>query len=241
MGDMAAAATTAASRSTGQSVGRRRDPTIEPKVFAAALRVYAAEGWGGFSFDSVAREAGVGKPAMYRRWERPEELLVRAFSEVHFPTARDCGSLKADLTDYALQWAEWYADPVTVNVGLRILPDCEGNPDLAAIYDKIINRPKRRAAKAIGRRAIERGELNEDVPVMAVIDLLIGGLQLHWIYARPRERSLRSLSAYAKTLIDIILTGALRQPESLEFALAETLGLEASRDPAIPVAAVRHP
>lgn len=226
---MAATATPAASRLTGQSVGRRRDPTIEPKVFAAALRVYAAEGWSGFSFDSVAREAGVGKPAMYLRWEKPEELLVRAFSEVHFPTARDCGSLKADLMDYALQWAEWFADPVTTNVGLRIRPDCEGNPDLAAIYDKIIVRPKRRAAKAIGRRAIERGEVDESIPVMAVIDLLIGGLQMHWTYARgPKGRSQRSLNAYAQTLIDIILTGVLHQTEIVDIALAQPFDLEAS-------------
>jgi DNA-binding transcriptional MerR regulator/predicted nucleic acid-binding protein len=41
--------------------GRPRDPNLESRVFAAALRVYAEAGWSGFSFDAVARRAGVGK------------------------------------------------------------------------------------------------------------------------------------------------------------------------------------
>jgi len=211
-GEMAAEAESGTSRpSPGR--GRKRDPNIEPKVFTAALRVYAAEGWSGFSFDAIAREAGVGKPAVYLRWKEPEELLVHAFNEIHFPVARDCGSLREDLLDYALQWAEWFADPVTSNAGLRIRPDCEHNPELAEVYEKIIARPKRRAAMAIGRRAIARRELDPGIPAMAVVDLLIGGMMLHWSYARSRSgRSKRSLSMYARTLVDIILTGATHQP-----------------------------
>jgi AcrR family transcriptional regulator len=188
--------------------GRKRDPLMESKVFDAALRVYAAEGWSGFTFEAVAREAGVGKPALYLRWESPEDLLVRAFSKIHFPTARDCGSLRADLLDYALQWAEWFADPVTITVGLRIRPDCERNPELAAMYQKIIVGPKNRAAKAIGRRAVTRGEMDAEIPAMTLVEILIGSINLHWTYATTaRGRARPALSAFARTLVDIILTG----------------------------------
>jgi DNA-binding transcriptional MerR regulator len=49
--------------------GRPRDPDLESRVLAAALRVYAEAGWSGFSFDAVARRAGVGKAPLYLRWQ----------------------------------------------------------------------------------------------------------------------------------------------------------------------------
>src|ERR1700746_3102675 len=37
--------------------GRPRDPDLESRVFAAALKIYAEAGWSGFSFEAVARTA----------------------------------------------------------------------------------------------------------------------------------------------------------------------------------------
>ena len=78
--------------------GRPRDPDMESRVFAAALAVYAEAGWSGFSFDVVARAAGVGKHAMYLRWSTREALLVAALEDsiVAVPDL-DRGSLRDDL------------------------------------------------------------------------------------------------------------------------------------------------
>ena len=48
-------------------------------MVAAALAVYAEAGWSGFSFDAVARRAGVGKAPLYLRWASKEDLLLAAF------------------------------------------------------------------------------------------------------------------------------------------------------------------
>ena len=53
----------------GVRPGRRRDPELDERVLEAALTVYARQGWAGFNFDAVAREAGCGRPALYRRWQ----------------------------------------------------------------------------------------------------------------------------------------------------------------------------
>ena len=87
------------SRRAAGAVGRKRDPLIEPRVFDAALRVYAHGGWSGFTFEGIARAAGVGKPAIYRRWSSREELLIAALQTADFPEARDCGHVRADLLD----------------------------------------------------------------------------------------------------------------------------------------------
>ena len=55
--------------------GRPRDPEIRQRVLLAAQRVYVRAGFSGFTFEAVAREAAVGKPAIYRRWASAEALM----------------------------------------------------------------------------------------------------------------------------------------------------------------------
>jgi AcrR family transcriptional regulator len=203
--------------------GRRRDPEIEPRIYEAAVRVYAREGWGGFTFDALARESRVGKPAIYRRWSSREELLVRAIDTLDFPTAHDCGSLRADLVDYAEQWVEWYSDPDRPLAAQRLNADFRANPMLQEQWDRVIVGTRVPTARNITRRAIARGELGPHVHSATVVELLLGALQNHWMYtaetALPRMRS--TLREHAETLVDVILHGVLAvsaEPEAVPSA-----------------------
>src|SRR5947209_6490594 len=92
--------------------GRPRDPAIESRVRDAALTVYGARGWSGFSFDAVARIAGVGKNAVYLRWRTREELLVSALEQfiVAIPDL-DRGSVRDDLRHLVASMAETFTGP----------------------------------------------------------------------------------------------------------------------------------
>ncbi|MFR9804066.1 TetR/AcrR family transcriptional regulator [Pseudonocardia sp. RS010] len=195
--------------SPGASVGRKRDPRIEPLVTAAAVTVYARDGWAGFSFEAVAREAGVGKPALYRRWESREELLVQAMDTLRLPTAIDVGSLRADLLDYAYQWVEWYSDQSRGLAALRLAADTISNPPLNEVHKRLIVRPRTEAAREITRRAIDRGEVADTLHSATAIELLVGAMQIHWMYTKesslPEMR--RTFRAHAERLVDIIVAG----------------------------------
>jgi len=182
---------------------------IEPRVFDAAIHVYAYEGWGGFTFDAIARRAGVGKPAIYRRWSSREELLARAMDRLDFPAARDCGSARSDLLDYATQWVEWYLHTERALAARRIMSDCQSNPTLMALYGDLVIRPRLKAARDITHRAIRRGEIAPTVHSSTIVDLLVGGLSTHWELSseRGRTRLVSTFQAYAETLVDIILAG----------------------------------
>jgi AcrR family transcriptional regulator len=197
--------------------GRRRDPQIEPKVTAAAIRVYAREGWNGFTFDAVAREASVGKPALYRRWASREELLTQALVTVKFPTARDCGSLRDDFMDYAHQWVDWYGDQDRGLAGMRLWPDCRNSPELREAYEEIIAGPRTRAARDITRRAINRGEIGPGMHSATIVELLIGAMNNHWAFTPDSKLDKLHLTfgAHAENLVDIILAGisAVAPPE----------------------------
>lgn len=191
------------------AVGRKRDPLIEPRVFDAAIGVYARAGWSGFTFEAVAREARVGKPAIYRRWSSREQLLVAALHTADFPTARDCGHVRADLLDYAGQWVDWYEHPERAVAARRIVYDSQSSPDLMGLHDDLIVRPRIEAALDITRRAIKRGEIAPTVRSSTIVDLLVGAMVTHWEMTSEAGRGrLRStFPAYAEALVDIILAG----------------------------------
>ena len=191
------------------AAGRKRDPLIEPRVFDAAVRVYARDGWAGFTFEAIARAARVGKPAIYRRWSDREQLLIAALHTADFPTARDCGDVRADLLDYAGQWVDWYQHPHRAIAARRIVYDCQANPSLLALHRDLIVRPRTDAARDITRRAIRRGEVAPTVRSSTIVDLLVGAMATHWEMTpeTDRRRLRRTFPAYAESLVDIILAG----------------------------------
>jgi AcrR family transcriptional regulator len=189
--------------------GRKRDPLIEPRVFDAAVRIYARDGWAGFSFEAIARESRVGKPAIYRRWTDREQLLIAALHTTDFPTARDCGGVRADLLDYASQWVEWYQHPERAVAARRIVYDGQANPVLSALHQDLIVQPRTDAAREITRRAIKRGEIAPTVRSSTIVDLLVGAMSTHWEMTPEagRQRLRKTFPAYAEALVDIILAG----------------------------------
>jgi AcrR family transcriptional regulator len=191
------------------TAGRRRDPGIEPRVCEAAVRVYAREGWSGFTFDSVARDSKVGKPSIYRRWSSREELLIHAIDMLALPTARDCGSLRADLLDYALQWVDYYANQDRAQAFQHLDADCWSNPALRGLRNEVIFKPRIQAARDITRRAVRRGELGPTAQSATVAELLVGAMGNHWAFtpveALPALRA--TFAQHAETLVDVILRG----------------------------------
>lgn len=68
--------------------GRPRDPAVDRAILDAARSVLARKGFTGASMDEIARQAGVGKDTLYRRWKSKEALvrhLLTVLSEQNVP------------------------------------------------------------------------------------------------------------------------------------------------------------
>lgn len=206
----------ASTDATKRRAGRKRDPRVEPSVLNATLEVYALHGWRGLTFDAVARAAGIGKPAIYRRWDSRELLLVSAFNRTNFPTARDMGGLEADIRDYLAQWLDWYSAPFLPQAGSRILVDCTNNPELDRLYREVVIGPRGRAARQITRRAIARGELSGDVSAAILPDLILGGMFFHWAFSTDRDEPdfPEKFERESTALVNVILRGLRGASES---------------------------
>lgn len=79
---------------------RRRGAELEDAILAAAWSELTENGYGAFTFESVAARAGTSRPVLYRRWKDRDELMLaainheRARNPVEVP---DTGDLRSDV------------------------------------------------------------------------------------------------------------------------------------------------
>ncbi|GAA4667930.1 TetR/AcrR family transcriptional regulator [Frondihabitans cladoniiphilus] len=82
--------------------GRRRDPSVDDRVLAAALDLLVDGGFEAMTMEAVASRAGTGKAGIYRRWGTKQVLVVDAVlrSGLGAPlqVGPDSGSLRDDLS-----------------------------------------------------------------------------------------------------------------------------------------------
>lgn len=63
-------------------VGRPRDPAIDRALLTTTLAEMAAHGFTGMSIDRISERAGIGKPAIYRRFADKAALAIAALALV---------------------------------------------------------------------------------------------------------------------------------------------------------------
>jgi DNA-binding transcriptional MerR regulator/AcrR family transcriptional regulator len=185
--------------------GRPRDPQLQARVLAAAIEVYAEAGWSGFSFDAVARRAGVGRAPLYLRWQSKEDLLLAALS-AHSSTipTRTRGSLREDLIEYATRLLERRSGPEGWAF-LRIHLEATVNPALHARFSSEIAIPHIDAAKAVLHSALERGDLPAETPVDLLLASLYGAIFSRMTVSRPGQLA-DDPRHYAEHIVDFVLS-----------------------------------
>lgn len=187
--------------------GRPRDPSLEPRVVAAALAVYAENGWSGFNFEAVARRAGVGKAPLYLRWSSKEDLLLAAFNaHTEAITIRDTGNLRDDLVEYAcrLLGSETRPDGLA---WLRLHLEASIIPALHAAFSRQILSPHVEGARALLNGALKRGDLPAGSPADLLLDSLYGAVLIKILLSSPDERARLAghPHGYAEPLVDFVL------------------------------------
>lgn len=188
--------------------GRPRDPRIEQRILDAALDLYSRLGWLGFNLDAVAKGAGVSKDSLYRRWRSRESLIGDALrARWDWVAEIDTGRVRDDLHALTTRAFETYAGPYG-EVALQLRADARRFPEVLTFAE-----PYREGmvhqARAMVRRAIERGELPSGTRSWLVMDLLIGGIVNHIVFtpARLRDQMLAEADMFVGGMVDVVLKG----------------------------------
>ncbi|OLR92709.1 TetR/AcrR family transcriptional regulator [Actinokineospora bangkokensis] len=182
-------------------------PQVTTAIADAVLTELADAGYGRLSMEAVAKRAGVGKSALYRRWPSKREMVVSVVSELSVPMARvpDTGSLRGDLRAVLAGVHEWITHPLLS----RILPDLTAEatrtPALAGVIADMIGEPRRARGAEVLTRAVARGELPADVDVELAMDLVAAPL-----YWRVRVRQAELEDDYLDKLVDLLVRALTR-------------------------------
>lgn len=161
---------------SGGAVLRRQ---VTDAITEAAFAELAETGYARTSMDAVARRAGVGKAALYRRWRSKQAMfaeLIRDKVAGALPPTPDTGALRTDLRELFATFRAQLANPLITRIGAGLLAEAEHDAVLAEVLRSGVAEPRRAAARAILRAAIDRGDLPPGLDLELGTDLLIAPL-----------------------------------------------------------------
>ncbi|MGH3724799.1 MAG: helix-turn-helix domain-containing protein [Mycobacterium sp.] len=112
--------------------GRRRSSDIDTKALAAARELLVEQGWDATTMVAIAERAGVGKPALYRRWPSRAHLVFEAVFGWSAPTQEM--SAAAGVGDWVRQscsyTAELFERPDVIAAAPALLGQMRTDPEL---------------------------------------------------------------------------------------------------------------
>jgi AcrR family transcriptional regulator len=159
-------------------------PVLQAEVTDAITNAFFEElaevGYGRLSIDAVARRAGVGKAAIYRRWKSKLDITVALASEVAVAAVDipDTGNLRDDIRQYLESGRAALTHPLAQKIIPDVLAEATRNPILTDALLAMVQNPRRAKAAQLVERAIARGELPADTDIGLCLDLLAG--PLYW-------------------------------------------------------------
>ena len=136
---------------------RPLDPNVGDAIAGATLRLLAERGFAATTMDAVAAEAGVGKPAIYRRFRDKAALVADVISrQLPVLEAQDLGDTRAEL------WQAFHGMPRDGPSYLRLIggliaeqerhPELIEDPSQSGVLTSIrrSTRPLREIAPGVG-------------------------------------------------------------------------------------------
>lgn len=189
--------------------GRPRNVSTDDAILEAAALRLSRDGYERTSIDLVARDAGVTRPTVYRRWPSKDELVIAAVANqikgsVHEPT----GDLRRDLMDQAESLVErWSGNRYVGMLGTAIV-ERRHHP---AIYEQLLQKlvePRRRQMRDILETAQANGQARPDLDIEVIVAMFVGSFYAMTIAGRWEEGE-----NWATRLTDTILA-VIAPPES---------------------------
>lgn len=147
-----------------------------------ALRMLREEGYNRMSVDSVALEARVSKPTIYRRWPSKEDLATAAVRTLQLAEpAVETGKSKSDLIQTLENFSRSLLRPNGMSLIGTVIAEEAHTPDLIRLFRERIVGPRRQMLRVILERAKERGEIRADTALDCVVNMLVGAFYARYL------------------------------------------------------------
>ncbi|MEU4215705.1 TetR/AcrR family transcriptional regulator [Actinoplanes sp. NPDC026623] len=159
---------------------------ITAAIRNAVMNELAEVGYGRLSIEAVARRAGVGKTAIYRRWSNKLEMvleIVSAVAERSVPMP-DTGSFAGDLQLLMFILSKALGHRIASQIIPDLMAEAARNPKIAETLQGALRTHQQAVGGQIVGQAVARGELPAGTDPDLAVDLMIG--PLYWRLAVAR-------------------------------------------------------
>ncbi|MXM62823.1 TetR family transcriptional regulator [Streptomyces sp. HUCO-GS316] len=156
------------------------------------------------SIERIARTAGVGKAAIYRRWSGKEELFVDVVRSAEPADPQLPGtSMRADLVvllETQRQRGVFSRQSVILH---NVHAQMKSSPKIWAAYHNTVIAPRRRLGLEVLRRGQSNGELRDDVDIELLYDLFVGPMLVRSVLRPDGDLP----DGLAERIVDTLLEG----------------------------------
>lgn len=160
--------------------GRPRDPRTDEAIMAATRRLLVQVGYEQLSMESIAREAGVSRPTIYRRWPSKAHVVFEAaFGD---PGGRETvprsGDFETDLREFIRGALAFWREPVVEAATMGILAERRRDAELhirtQQLLDDMIRAELAALLRAGADQGVVRAGLDTDIDTDALFNVLVG-------------------------------------------------------------------
>jgi AcrR family transcriptional regulator len=166
------------------------------------LEVFLERGYATTTLSEVARRAGVGTPAIYRRWPNKAAMAIDVFyREMDESPVPDTSSIKEDPVEFMRVRIRQVQRPLTRRVMMSLLLEALTDSRVeAAIGGRMSEYPQPLLLRI--RRAIASGQLRLLVDPARLLDLLMGTVVVPALFDMPVPDE-----SEAESIVDQVLLG----------------------------------
>ncbi len=188
--------------------GRPRDPRTQREIMGATRRLLARDGYDQVTVDAIAREAGVSRPTVYRRWPSKAHVVFEAaFGQP--PDAalvEKSGDFESDLLVFVRGVLRFWREPVVGAATLGILVDRNRDRELHIRSQQLLDERTLTEFESLVRSGVEQGVLRADVDVDMLFQLLIG--TAFYTAQVQRHGDVGTSDEIAERLCSLVIRGA---------------------------------
>ncbi|WP_092549274.1 TetR/AcrR family transcriptional regulator [Actinoplanes derwentensis] len=163
----------------------RGDITVA--IRKAVMSELAEVGYGRLSIEAVARRAGVGKTAIYRRWSNKLEMVMEIVKDVadRKVPLPDTGSFPGDLQLLLLIVSTALQHRMASQIIPDLMAEAARNPQIAETLQRALRTHQQAVGEKLIGQAVARGELPEGTDPDVAVDMILG--PLYWRLAVARQ------------------------------------------------------
>ena len=178
-----------------------RRARTDAKLTTAVNHLLARQGYAALTIESVARESGVAKTTIYRRWSSKAEMVFELM--IHLPSGRKNKDNKSDnMRDGLRELAENAVEMISSPSGLAVIPgllaDMQGNEGLRSTMNSLfVKKAQQDIASTLSLITSNAVDINEFHATL----LGVPYFQIHVLNETDKNRIIEQLTDHLLLLV----------------------------------------